>query len=408
MTTPVTTRKKRAARKTIIPPNVPVRIMTRSTTSKKRKNVSYNSNNDAHITQSITNVLDKSTATIETVITKKAPDPTPELNKMSSNATTLTEDITFNPLAIEASTGPPIISTPPSIDMPMTPDEIMKWKASYTEENLKLYFMGKSTDRNQQMNTFGTLAKLMIASQTVQTFNEELNKLYRWQARYTLDIGCGNGFHVNQLHQLANGRSHDDTEERLQSQEQNLLPSGWRLYLQLISKDEKWLDWIYLAKSNFASASIGVFAAKNFQKGGIIGFYVGNEMWKAPVPGTQQPTDENRKSHNIQDNLYSSRFSRNNDAIIRLLHQPPFELGNPQLLYMGMHFLNNACLTYNKDSPAYNKARKLHNCKYIIDGTIITSAKVSPGQELLSGYNTQQDKPMTKCRNYPHQPKNLK
>jgi glycine cleavage system regulatory protein len=88
--------------------------MTRSTTSKKRKNVSYNSNNDAHITQSITNVLDKSTATIETVITKKAPDPTPELNKMSSNATTLTEDITFNPLAIEASTGPPIISTPPS------------------------------------------------------------------------------------------------------------------------------------------------------------------------------------------------------------------------------------------------------------------------------------------------------
>jgi hypothetical protein len=159
--------------------------MTRSTTSKKRKNVSYNSNNDAHITQSITNVLDKSTATIETVITKKAPDPTPELNKMSSNATTLTEDITFNPLAIEASTGPPIISTPPSIDMPMTPDEIMKWKASYTEENLKLYFMGKSTDRNQQMNTFGTLAKLMIASQTVQTFNEagKVHVRYRMRKR---------------------------------------------------------------------------------------------------------------------------------------------------------------------------------------------------------------------------------
>jgi hypothetical protein len=56
--------------------------------------------------------------------------------------------------------------------MPMTPDEIMKWKASYTEESLKLYLMGKSTDRNQQMNTFGTLAKLMIASQTMlQTFN---------------------------------------------------------------------------------------------------------------------------------------------------------------------------------------------------------------------------------------------
>jgi hypothetical protein len=45
-----------------------------------------------------------------------------------------------------------------------------------------------SRDTNQQMNAFGTLVKLMIASQTVQAFNGKINKLNRWQARYTLRI----------------------------------------------------------------------------------------------------------------------------------------------------------------------------------------------------------------------------
>jgi hypothetical protein len=44
------------------------------------------------------------------------------------------------------------------------------------------------------MNTFGTLAKLMMVSQKVEDFNVEHNKLYRWQARYTLDLECGKGY----------------------------------------------------------------------------------------------------------------------------------------------------------------------------------------------------------------------
>jgi hypothetical protein len=59
------------------------------------------------------------------------------------------------------------------------------------------------------------------------------------------------------------------------------------------------MDWIYLAKSNFANAGIGVFAAKNFQKGGIIGFYVSEETWIAPTPCTEEPSQEYMKSQNI-------------------------------------------------------------------------------------------------------------
>jgi hypothetical protein len=85
-----------------------------------------------------------------------------------------------------------------------------------------------------------------------------------------------------------------------------------------------------------------------------------------------------------------------------------FKVGNPQFLYMGMHYLNNACLTYEKGTLEYEKARKLNNCKLIDDGTIMTSAKISPGEELLSGYNRDEEKQMTKCRNYPHHSKKHK
>jgi hypothetical protein len=139
--------------------------------------------------------------------------------------------------------------------------------------------------------------------------------------------------------------------EHEQNQQLFLLPYGWKLYLQSAAKNNKWLDWIYLAKLTFANASISVFAAKNFQKGGIIGFYVGEETWKAPTPGTEEPSKEYMKSQKIKEDLYCL-LTRNSDATIPQLHPKLFEDGSSQPLYMGIHYLNNACLIYVKDSTA--------------------------------------------------------
>jgi hypothetical protein len=86
------------------------------------------------------------------------------------------------------------------------------------------------------------------------------------------------------------------------------------------------------------------------------------------------------KSQKIEEDLYCL-LTRNSNATICQLHLKPFEDKNPQLLFMGMHYLNNACLIYKIDSPAYQKGRKLNNCKLIDDGTLITLAKVSPGRQ---------------------------
>jgi hypothetical protein len=90
-----------------------------------------------------------------------------------------------------------------------------------------------------------------------------------------------------------------------QNKQPLLLPYGWKLYLQLAAKNNKWLDLIYLAKSTFANASIGAFTAKNFQKGGIIGFYIGEETWKAPTQGTEEPSEES-KNHIELKKIYTA------------------------------------------------------------------------------------------------------
>jgi hypothetical protein len=63
--------------------------------------------------------------------------PVPTLREMhKKHFTTTSNNKSSDKHALEASVHPPIIG------MPITPDVIMKWKVSYTEDNLKLYLMG--------------------------------------------------------------------------------------------------------------------------------------------------------------------------------------------------------------------------------------------------------------------------
>jgi hypothetical protein len=91
----------------------------------------------------------------------------------------------------------------------------------------------------------------MVASQTLQM--------------YTLDLQCGKGYHVNQLNELANTQNNLEIQERKQSGQPYRLPRGWKLYLQLFTKDKQLLDWIYLGKSNFANIALVSLLQRTFQ-----------------------------------------------------------------------------------------------------------------------------------------------
>jgi hypothetical protein len=57
-------------------------------------------------------------------------------------------------------------------------------------------------------------------------------------------------------------------------------------------QDGDWVEWVYLAKSKVNKhAGLGLFALREFRKGAVIGWYVGQPAWKSTVAGGPQIKD---------------------------------------------------------------------------------------------------------------------
>ena len=86
---------------------------------------------------------------------------------------------------------------------------------------------------------------------------------------------------------------------------------------------------------------LGVFAARNFPKGSIIGYYCGPIMWTCDTAGTEEPSDEYLTAQGMPDSAYSICIL-NSECIWHSIDPKPVgkEPGSP--LYLGMHYLNNA------------------------------------------------------------------
>jgi hypothetical protein len=280
----------------------------------------------------------------------------------------------------------------------MTPEEIQEWTDSYTKELLILYFSNETQDKRAMKQYYATLADLFMASQSAATFTALLNKSYRWEARYAYDIGDGIGQSSQKIMEKMEKEEQDKIQERKQLQQPTvILPHGCRYVLQIkdTSKQPKWQDWVYLAKSDYAFAGIGLFAARNFPKGGVIGFYVGKETWKANQPGTETPTEKYMESLGIDDTKHNL-FVRDSSATMHLLSPKPFDANNSQMLHMGMHFMNNATYTFDKGTKKNEKSKTKNNSYIVQDGTILTTGKIYPNQEILSGYKDEEKRPSTK------------
>ena len=81
---------------------------------------------------------------------------------------------------------------------------------------------------------------------------------------------------------------------------------------------------------------------------------------------------------------------------MQLLQPKPYNPQNPQLMYMGMHFLNNATYSFDADTQEYQKARKKNNCMLWEDRTVMTVNRVEKGDKFLTGYNSKEDNPRWK------------
>jgi hypothetical protein len=169
----------------------------------------------------------------------------------------------------------------------------------------------------------------------------------------------------------------------------NTLPRGWKWVLQLWI-GEKWWDWLYVSKSTLRGAGLGLFTARDFPVGSVIGYYVGPVAYQGEEPGGERPRTAELLKVGVVPTPYSITL-RDKNGYWRVISPEPVRAGMPEPLFFGLHYMNNACETYTKQSTSsLERAAKLQNCELVEDGSVQTIKKLIKGRELFAPYKKSQ------------------
>jgi hypothetical protein len=213
---------------------------------------------------------------------------------------------------------------------------------------------------------------------------------------------------------------------------QCILPPGCRWMLQL-NNGKKWQDWVYIKQSVISEARLGVFSGRAFCKNTLVGYHIGASAWKARTEGG--PYLDGLEKLGVEYNNYLITI-RDNRGRVTILDPKPVvaeaeippaaaakkakvagkkskavskkrkskskepdssdedeeEEDDGVALYMGMHYMNSAVLTYEKGSPEYERAKGLQNCRLQEDGGVLTTCKIYKNREMFVAYTPEQGK----------------
>jgi hypothetical protein len=192
---------------------------------------------------------------------------------------------------------------------------------------------------------------------------QHYGKLYRWQLQFDKEMATDAATNAACCCLIA--KQQPDTNG-------SLLPEGWRWMLQL-KASMKWWDWVYIQQSNRVDNKLGVFAARDFPRGSMVGFYIGST-----VKDSQTEAEANAgKCIKI----------RNRDGLWQTIKAEPSstKVGIP--LFMGMHYIQTSCHSFRYGSKQYENATKRQNCHANEEGGIMTSKKIVKHTEFLCGHN---------------------
>ena len=256
-----------------------------------------------------------------------------------------------------------------------TDEEIEQWKQCYCSvesiERELIKQMNKHYDCvgvSQQKFT-KVLASLAMMKEDPRVFIEQHGILYQWQWQYTKDMNkdgeaCGAYNHLL------------ENEKNLDVDDACLMPDGWRWVLQLKAGD-RWCDWVYIKTSNRLDDQLGLFAARDFAKGSVIGFFIGQPYFRNEDDTYLSRTRENSFPLRV-------RIMNGSWQTVQLLRAGSFP-GIP--LYLGMHYLNSACQYFKFGSKEFEDAKKNQNCYINDDGSVQALRKIAKNVELLAGYS---------------------
>ena len=247
-----------------------------------------------------------------------------------------------------------------------------------------MFIMVKRDEPKVQERFISTLAQLALLKDESQGLTAQCGKLYQWIWRYEEamkddndtknDKGCRVGTHL---------KRHVDGEVKKDSN--CVLPTCWKWVLQLRTKDKKWVNWIYVKRSNRSHANLGVFAARDFPRGSTIGYYCGKTVWTSKVCGGEKPR--------VVDVVKEKELGK--CGLVILIAKAKWQVivaeevgkeGTPEEchLYLGMHYITSACSSFERGSREYEKAKREQNCVIGDDGSVKAVKKIPPHYELLT------------------------
>ena len=150
---------------------------------------------------------------------------------------------------------------------------------------------------------------------------------------------------------------------------------GDRLVLCIMDLVGEWQDWICIATSHYSG--LGVFTAREFPKGGLLGMYMGPQVWRADTVGTPEPSAELLKQHGVLDQLCNCCVRTGEGRMVVVSPQRVEPTADPRPLYLGMHYAKGS----EEEGVPHGKV----NCEIIEDGGVFAHRPLKPNEELVVG-----------------------
>jgi hypothetical protein len=274
---------------------------------------------------------------------------------------------------------------------------IKKWKEHSTSiKKAQDYFLSRyqmNFEKNApsalvvQKNVTKALAQIYVQKDEPNFFSREHGNLFQWVLRHD-DLVLPKDGKYRAFDQLVADPRKNRTKQGVVK-----LPSDYKLMLQLLINN-KWKDWVYIAESTRIGANYGVFAGRDFCSQTIIGFYMGPITWRANVEGGWEASPKELTYAGVPESKYAlqlrdkdCRFMVVDPASIRSVDKKEID---EVALYMGMHYINNPCMSFKRGTPGYIAAAKDNNCLLLDDGCVQAIKKIKPNTELLTGYQRDQ------------------
>jgi hypothetical protein len=286
--------------------------------------------------------------------------------------------------------------TGPAIDSEYFTDEYKRslmdyWTASLDDELVVRYLTNgtENKKRSSYRKCIPTIYELQKEYLSPENFMEHEGKLFKWEFKASMRHSNYGGMQ-NLLLNL--DRMRDVKEDWT-------LPVGCSLWMYLwdtpdYNKKASWNPWFYISKSTIDSAGNGLFAAREFQPGETIGFYVGNVVYKYELKWTEKASEEFLVYCGAVLDDDSRTMSLVNKKGFRVLVNPHYgadgrKIVNPPLL-MGIHFMNDFSEIFHEGIGGQvlkEKTRKFNNVWVDDQGGVKANRRICVGEEILFSYD---------------------